>query len=139
MRGLEDEARGWAAAGWTVVAHSDHGQVPARPESALAVAWAAVDTPGDCVLPAGGAGRVRWLYPRPGREDAVHARLADAMGDAAVVVRASQLDLPPDRVGSVVGIATSPRFPVPDPGLHYEHGGTDTDEMIIPFAVWRPR
>jgi hypothetical protein len=42
----------------------------------------------------------------------------------------------PGRVGPVVAIAASPRFPVPDPTLRYEHGGLDDDEMHVPFAVW---
>jgi len=132
-------ALGWAADGWTVVAHSDHGQVPARPDPALATAWAALDDPAECELPSGGAGRVRWLHPRPGREDALRARAADALGDAAMVLSPGELGLPPDRVGAVVAVAASDRFPVPDPGVRHEHGGTDVDEMVIPFAVWRPR
>ena len=136
---LDAAAGGWASDGWTVVAHSDHGQVPVRPDPALARAWAEVDRPTECELPGGGAGRVRWLYPRSGREDAVRARLADALGDAAVVVAARDLGLDPHRVGAVVAIAASDRFPIPNPELRYEHGGLDVDEMIIPFAVWRPR
>jgi hypothetical protein len=145
LRRLDGVARGWAGAGWTVVAHSDHGQVPVRPDPALAQAWARVDDPHECELPGGGAGRVRWLYPRAGREEAVRARLADALGDAAVVLAACELALPPglglplDRVGAVLAIAASESFPVPDLGMRYEHGGLDVDEMVIPFAVWRPR
>lgn len=144
MRRLDRAAGDWAAGGWTVVAHSDHGQVPVRPDPALARAWAAVDDPAECELPAGGAGRFRWLHPRAGREDAVRARLADALGDAAVVVHAPDLPLPPrlalppDRIGAVIAIAASDRFPLPDPTLRYEHGGLDPDEMLIPWAVWRP-
>jgi type I phosphodiesterase/nucleotide pyrophosphatase len=139
LRRLDGDARDWADRGWTVIAHSDHGQVRVRPDPALARAWALLDDSGECELPGGGAGRVRWLYPRPGREDVVHARLADALGNAAVVVRARDLGLPPHRVGAVVAIAASDRFPVPNPALRYEHGGLDVDEMVIPFAVWRPR
>ena len=137
---LDAAATAWAQAGWTVVAHSDHGQVPVRSDPELARAWAEVDDPRDCELPGGGAGRVRWLYPRPGREHAVRTALAAALGDAAVVVTADELDLglPADRVGAVLAIAASDRFPLPDPTLRYEHGGMHPDEMLIPFAVWRP-
>lgn len=150
MEQVDELARSWAASGWTVVAHSDHGQVPVRPDPELARAWASLDDPAECELPAGGAGRVRWLHPRPGRELTLRARLADVLGDAAVVLPAAALTapsplalppslaLPPRRVGAVVAIAASERFPVPDPSLRYEHGATDVDEMIIPFAVWRP-
>jgi hypothetical protein len=136
---LGDAARGWADRGWTVVAHSDHGHVPVRPDPQLQRAWAEVDDPADCELPAGGAGRTRWLYPRAGRETAVRQRLAAALGDAAVVRTAQELGLTPGRVGAVVAIAASPRFPLPVPGMCSEHGGTDPDELVIPFAVWRPR
>jgi Type I phosphodiesterase / nucleotide pyrophosphatase len=138
LRRLGHAAAGWAGEGWTVVAHSDHGQVPVRADPALARAWADVDDPRECELPGGGAGRVRWLYPRPGREAAVRARLADALGASAVVVPAHDLGLRPGRVGSVVAIAADERFPLPDPTLRFEHGGLDPDEMIIPVAVWRP-
>lgn len=144
LRELDTAARSWAGCGWTVVAHSDHGQVPVRPDPGLAREWARLDDPAECALPAGGAGRVRWLHPRPGREAVVRARLAEALGDAAVVLAPDELDLPAtlalplDRVGRVLAIAASPRFPLPDPRAQYEHGGLDPDEMVIPFAVWRP-
>jgi hypothetical protein len=137
MRRLGEAAEQWSAAGWTVLAHADHGQVRCRPDPVLAAAWAAVDDPRDCLLPAGGAGRMRWLYPRPGRAEAVAARLADALGDAATVHRAADLGLPADgRVGEVVAVAASERFPLPDPTLAYEHGGTAEDEVAVPFATW---
>ena len=137
VRRLGQAAEDWSASGWTVVAHSDHGQVPCRPDPTLANAWAEADNPQDCLLPAGGAGRLRWLYPRPGRADALASRLAAAMGDAATVHRPDDLGLPADgRVGEVVAIAASDRFPLPDPGLRYEHGGMTEDEVAVPFAVW---
>ncbi|HEY0641659.1 MAG TPA: hypothetical protein VGD67_28870, partial [Pseudonocardiaceae bacterium] len=54
MAALGAAAADWARAGWTVLAHSDHGQVPVAPDPALARAWAALDTPDECELPAGG-------------------------------------------------------------------------------------
>ncbi len=138
MRQVDAAARRWAARGWTVVAHSDHGQLPVRPDPALARVWAELDDPGECELPSGGAGRVRWLHPRPGRENALRARAAAALGDAAVILTPRDVGLPASRVGAVVAVAASPRFPVPDPLVRFEHGGTDEDEMAVPFAVWRP-
>lgn len=146
VAGLGRHAERWAGAGWTVLCHSDHGQVRCEPDPDLVRAWAAVDDPRDCLLPSGGAGRIRWLYPRPGNEARVAARLAEALGDAAVVLPAE--DMPElgsacaagslrGRVGAVVAIAASERFPVPDPSLSYEHGGLDPAELLVPFAVWR--
>jgi hypothetical protein len=137
MRRLGQAAEGWATAGWTVVAHSDHGQVRCRPDPVLARAWEEADNPRECLLPAGGAGRMRWLYPRPGRADALASRLAGALGPAATVHRPADLGLPTDgRVGTVVALAASPAFPLPDPGLACEHGGSTEDEIAVPFATW---
>ena len=144
---LAEHARQWAALGWTVLAHADHGQVRCDPDPDLVRAFAAVDDPADCLLPAGGAGRIRWLYPKPGRIERVAQRLADALGDAARVLPVEQVpelggagaaQALTGRVGPVVAIAASPRFPVPDPALRYEHGGLDDEEMHVPFAAWLP-
>jgi Type I phosphodiesterase / nucleotide pyrophosphatase len=143
---LAAAAARWADQGWTVVAHSDHGHVPAEPDPDLDRAWAAVDRPELCTLPAGGAGRTRWLHPRPGREDEVAGRLAEALGDSAVVLGVEELPrrllpLSPvlrERLGAVVAIATGRRFPLPDPAMSSEHGATHPDEMLVPYAVWRP-
>jgi hypothetical protein len=138
---LANHAEQWAANGWTVLAHADHGQVRCDPDPDLTRAFATVDNPADCLLPAGGAGRIRWLYPKPDRTDHVSAQLATALGDTARVLpieKVPELNTLTGRVGPVVAIATSPRFPVPDPTLRYEHGGLDDDEMHVPFATWHP-
>ncbi len=144
---LDGVAAGWASRGWTVLAHSDHGQRPCVRDPDLARAWAELDTPRLCELPAGGAGRVRWLHPLPGRADELAGRLAAALGDAALVLRRDDLDRlgllrlsPPlrARLGEVVAVAATDRFPVPDPSLRWEHGSTHPDEMLVPLAAWRP-
>ncbi|MEO3810922.1 alkaline phosphatase family protein [Sphaerisporangium sp. B11E5] len=145
LRVLERHALDWAGRGWTVLAHSDHGHVRCVRDTALEDAWARVDIPELCVLPAGGAGRVRWLYPREERRDEAAGRLRDALGEHAVVVDAAELpslglmDLTPavrERIGGVVAIAASPRFPLPVPGLAYEHGALTEDETAVPLATW---
>jgi hypothetical protein len=143
---LERHARSWARRGWTVLAHSDHGQVPCAADPELEAAWARIDTPALCRLPAGGAGRVRWLYPREGRAAEALDRLGAALDGHALVVSAEDLpglglaDLTPGvraRIGGVVAIATSPRFPLPVPGMAFEHGALSPDEMLVPLATWR--
>lgn len=145
LRALERHVLGWVERGWTVLAHSDHGHVRCVRDTALEEAWARVDTPELCALPAGGAGRVRWLYPREERRAEAADRLRDALGEHALVVDAEELpslglmDLTPavrERLGGVVAVATSPRFPLPVPGLAYEHGGLTEDEMAVPLATW---
>jgi len=146
VRDLGAHAARWSGLGWTVVAHADHGQVRCRPDPALAVAWSTVDSRTDCLLPAGGAGRVRWLYPRADRVDRVRDRLAAALGDAGTVYHADGPGPLPSsivdgvragRVGAVVAVAAGPRFPLPDPDLRWEHGAAHPDEILPPLAIWR--
>jgi hypothetical protein len=136
MLRLDAHASRWAAQGWTVVAHSDHGQVPVSADPALVEAWDAVVRE-ECVIPSGGAGRVRWLYPKPDRLEAVFDRVATTLGAAATVHHASDLGLPQPETGPVVAVAASAAFPVPDPSARFEHGGVSRDEVDVPYAVWR--
>ncbi|MEV4099779.1 hypothetical protein AB0J42_05915 [Nonomuraea sp. NPDC049649] len=145
LAALERHTTSWARRGWSVLAYADHGLVPVASDPGLARRWAEVDTPGLCELPGGGAGRVRWLYPLPGREREVAERLAEAMDGHAMVLPATALGelglMEPvgpvrERLGAVVAIATSPRFPLPDPGLSYEHGALSDEETLVPLARW---
>ncbi|MET7981773.1 MULTISPECIES: alkaline phosphatase family protein [unclassified Streptomyces] len=142
---LDTAAARWADAGWNVLAHADHGQVEATPDEALAEAWARLDSPAHCRMPGGGAGRVRWLHPLPGREESVAALLGDTLGDHALVLTPDELHarglLPAtpvvrERIGEVVALATSPRFPVPDPTAAWEHGSVSDGETLVPLAAW---
>jgi Type I phosphodiesterase / nucleotide pyrophosphatase len=142
---LESAARRWAALGWTVLAHSDHGQTPCNPDAQLVAAWRGVDSPSYCRLPSGGAGRVRWLYPRPGMQGRIIDLLSDRLGDHAVIATADEIAekglwrLTPsvrERVGEVVAIAMSHKFPVPRPDVRYDHGGLSEAEMLVPVATW---
>ncbi|GAA3816909.1 hypothetical protein GCM10022226_41970 [Sphaerisporangium flaviroseum] len=142
---LERHALSWAGRGWTVLAHSDHGQVPCAPDPELEAAWARVEVPALCRLPGGGAGRVRWLYPRQGRATEVAERLGTALAGHALVIPADELPglgllrLTPavrERIGGVVAMATSPRFPAPVRGMAFEHGALSPGEMLVPLATW---
>jgi hypothetical protein len=147
LRILDTAASRWADSGWGVVAHADHGQVPAAPRAGLLDAWARLDDPAHCRMPGGGAGRVRWLYPLPGREAGVADALRDALGDHALVLTPDDLaargllaatPVVRDRIGAVVALATTAGFPVPDPGVAWEHGSLSDDEMVVPLAAWNP-
>jgi hypothetical protein len=132
---LDAHASRWAAQGWTVVAHSDHGLVPVDPDPTLVEAWDAIVRE-ECVIPSGGAGRIRWLYPKADRLEAVFDRVAATLGSTATVHHAGDLGLPQPEAGPVVAVAASPRFPVPDPSARYEHGGLSREEIDVPYAVW---
>lgn len=136
MLRLDAHASRWAAKGWTVVAHSDHGMVAVDPDPELVEAWDAIVRE-ECVIPSGGAGRTRWLYPKADRMEAVFDRVATTLGDTATVHHATDLGLPQPEAGPVVAVAASPRFPIPDPSARYEHGGLTRDEIDVPFAVWQ--
>lgn len=147
LRLLDSAAQRWAAAGWKIVAHADHGQarVDARPD--LQEAWARLATPKFCRAPAGGAGRVRWLYPHPDLTDLVAADLADALGEQADVVAFDDLagrgllagsTVLRERVGEVVAIAAGAGFPVYRASDAFDHGATTPGETVVAVAVWPP-
>ncbi|SDH05005.1 hypothetical protein SAMN05216553_11541 [Lentzea fradiae] len=136
MLRLDAHASRWAAQGWTVVAHSGNGQVAVSPDAELAEAWDAIVRE-ECVIPSGGAGRTRWLYPKTGRTEAVFDRVATTLGSTATVHHAGDLGLPQPETGPVVAIAAAPEFPLSDPSRKFEHGGRSDEEMDVPFAVWQ--
>lgn len=147
LRLLDEAAQRWGEAGWSVLAHADHGQVPVTPNPDLTDAWNRLDSARFCRMPGGGAGRTRWLYPEGRREAEVADRLREALAGHALVLTADDLDarglltatdVVRDRIGSVVAVATSPSFPVPDPALACEHGGLAEDEVLVPLAAWGP-
>lgn len=144
LRALGGHAQRWAESGWTVICHSDHGQVRCVPDPDLCSGWDDLDRL-HCALPSGGAGRIRWMYPRPGHQERLATRLGARLGDTATVLDADRfaalggMPMTPllrGRIGSVVAVAASERFPVPDPSLRYEHGGLHPDEMAVPFVTW---
>ena len=145
LRRLDETASRWADRGWTVLAHADHGQTPVVPDAQLAARWDALDSPTYCRIPSGGAGRVRWLYPRAGREERLARELRAAFDEHAFIFTPDELGdrgllkaspIVKARIGELVAIAASPRFPVPDPSYAYEHGSITEDEMLVPFAAW---
>jgi len=145
LRRLDEAASRWADRGWTVLAHADHGQTPVSPDAQLTARWNTLDDPRYCRIPSGGAGRVRWLYPRPGLQDRLARELRAAFDEHAFIFTPEELDdrglmaaspIVRARIGELVAIAASPRFPVPHPASVYEHGSITEDEMLVPFAAW---
>jgi hypothetical protein len=75
----------------------------------------------------------------------VAERLCQGLGPHAVVLTRPDLvrlglasDAPRllGRIGEVVAVAASQRFPLSDPDLCYEHGGVQPDELLVPLATW---
>lgn len=130
--------------GTAVLIFSDHGLTASRPGRETLAAWEDATSERWCRLPAGGAGRTRWIYPRPRHEERLAARLAAELPDAVVTGHAelARWGLVKDgsigqcRLGEIVLLARGEDFPVPDVTTAYEHGSMTADEVLVPLAVW---
>ncbi len=145
LRSLDRSLHGWAGRGCSVGAVADHGMVATRHCDEMASLWRALETPEYCELPAGGAGRVRWWYPRMGRDGELRRRLAEtypqdlfvATYDELVALRVvSHTAANARRMGSVVAVARGNRFPLTISDVNYEHGALSREEMFVPLAWW---
>lgn len=143
---LEKAILRWIRQGHTVVAHSDHGMVPNYISTKVLDEWELISSLEFCRLPAGGAGRVRWLYPLRKRETEIYDRLRKLLNNHALVLWREELtnyglltvtENIKERIGEIVVIALDSFFPVPDLNYIYEHGSITSDEMIVPLAVWQ--
>jgi len=146
LTALEEAVSEWTSRGCAVLAYSDHGLTPNASPDKLMRLWENISAPELCWLPPGGAGRVRWMYPKPAREREVRQRLVEALdGDGIVCTYRELVDLellPDDaatarRLGSVIALASGPRFPVPQPSDTYEHGSCTAEEMFAFVSTWR--
>ncbi len=142
---IEKIACDWAARGWIVIAHSDHGLVPAVLDPELVKLWDRLDSPAFCRLPSGGAGRTRWLYTLADKTAEVMSALRAGMADKAFIVSREELigigvfpDNPAirERVGEVIAIARGPAFPHLDADAKFDHGALSVAEMLVPLATW---
>jgi hypothetical protein len=144
MTALDELARRLADGGTSVLIFSDHGLVATAPSLATKAAWQAAASERLCRLPPGGAGRVRWLYPYPSHTDQVSGLLSEQLTDAVVLTSDELAELGyveagsvgQRRLGEIVVIATGPDFPLPEPGLPYDHGSMTAEEVLVPMAIW---
>jgi hypothetical protein len=131
--------------GVAVLLYSDHGLAPSAPGAQTMAVWREADSPRWCRLPAGGAGRVRWLYPHAGQRDRLVGWLAERLPGVVVTTPEGLADLGLIRAGSVgarrlgevVLLAQGPDFPAADPAA-FEHGSMTVDELLVPLAIWQP-
>ncbi|HVB43685.1 MAG TPA: alkaline phosphatase family protein [Streptosporangiaceae bacterium] len=134
------------ADGAAVLVFSDHGLTPNHPSADTLAAWQAATSERWCRLPAGGAGRTRWIYPHPRYADRLAGQLAEQIPDATVVghEQLAQWGLVAPgsvgqrRLGEIILLAHGPDFPAPDTTTGYEHGSMTADEVLVPLAIWHP-
>jgi hypothetical protein len=123
--------------GALVVAHSDHGLVATRHVPEIDRFLVALKEEDGCLM--GGAGRTRWLYPSPGSEDRLLARLERGLPSTIRIASADEVFVKPsvarERVGAIVLIAGGDEF-VTFNGQHFEHGSLTDAELDVPLAVW---
>ncbi|MGW7534881.1 alkaline phosphatase family protein [Amycolatopsis sp. NPDC054798] len=137
VRMIERIATDLTADGHLVAAHSDHGHTPTEHDPELArLLDGLADEYGFAM---GGAGRTRWLYPRPGTAEALEERLRKEL-PADIGIEDADRIFPPDsparaRVGDLFLVAAGEKFLAPE-GYRYEHGSRTAAEVEVPFAVW---
>jgi len=146
--------RKWADHGHTVIMYADHGQVSNISNQEMSKAWDSLHSPETCRLTTGGAGRVRWSYPHPHKEDALASKLSSILGNEAIVLHRDELqkngllDIGKrlnQQIGEIVSIATGNQFPIFNSSEDYyskekiifEHGSILPDEMIVPLALYQ--
>jgi hypothetical protein len=122
-----------------VVAHSDHGLIRTRHSDPLAAFLASVQAEHDA--PMGGAGRVRWFYPRPRCVDRLLDVLERGLPPTVRVCAADEHfepgSLARSRVGEVLLIAGGEEF-VTFSGHCFDHGSLSDTELYVPLALWMP-
>ncbi|MFJ8011898.1 alkaline phosphatase family protein [Streptomyces sp. NPDC096339] len=137
---IGEMAADFAAAGTTVVAHSDHGLTATRHDPALAALLDGLGREHGFAM--GGAGRVRWLYPAS-RGPVPLARLAAVLrrelpADIAVTPTDELLpagSLARARAGELSLVAGGERF-LTDPHYTHDHGSASPAELHTPLSTW---
>lgn len=149
LKSVDNFFRDLANEGHLVIAFSDHGQVPQK-HSQFMESWDELHNTSVCVREAGGAGRVRWSYPRLGQEAHLQQALQELLGENAAVIRRSdlwRLGLLRENahlnqnLGEIITLAITDDFPVAahKPEIIYEHGSILPAEVLVPLMVYHPR
>lgn len=134
---LDTLARDWRHAGAVVVAHSDHGLVKTAHDPRIAAIWENACRRFSAT--AGGAGRMRWLYPPRGRSEALRHELAASLPPEIEICPPERWfpagSLARARVGDLLVVATGTRF-MTFHGDIFDHGSLTRAETEVPLAVW---
>jgi hypothetical protein len=121
-----------------VVAHADHGLVPTVHDPDLAALLDDLGRRHGFTM--GGAGRMRWLYPRARTGPELTALVGKELPDDIRILSADEVFRPGSpgraRVGDVLLVAEGEAF-LTDPEYRYDHGSLTPQETDTPFSVWR--
>ena len=123
--------------GAVVLAHADHGLTPTTHDERLARTLDRLRA--RYGFETGGAGRVRWLYPRGG-DGELREALARELPSSVRIADADSLFVPGSlarsRVGDIVLVAEGDAF-LTSPGYVFDHGSLTAAEVDVPLAEWR--
>lgn len=134
---------------WCVLIVADHGQVIQDINTDQVEEYnALINKNLTFKYPQGGAGRVRWTYPKDGKEEYVFEQVKKIISNDGIVLHKEQLwehGLFPTktkfndyRVGEAIAIANNHKFPSYGNALFSEHGSITEREMFVPFAICYP-
>jgi len=122
---------------------SDHGQVPQRPGTFNFLRE--TETNPLFRYNTGGAGRVLYFYPAPDKAEEAASWLRSSIGDTGILLKKHQLveyglfshsPIAFDRVGELVAIGKTDRFPSAGPAFISEHGSITEGEMFVPLLLF---
>lgn len=144
---LDGFLRELSAGGHLVIAFADHGQVP-QVVSSFTEGWDKIHNDENCRRPSGGAGRVRWSYPRQGRERILKEKIEGLLGENAAVIWRDDLEKLGilslgenlrSQIGEIVVLGLTDDFPLAlhGDGFIYEHGSVSKGEMLVPLMIYK--
>jgi hypothetical protein len=138
MELIEQAALELSQAGAVVVAHSDHGLTRTVHATGIEQLLSRLEAVYRCDV--GGAGRTRWIYPRPGTEGRLIDELARQLPESVRIGHAAdhfpEGSLARCRVGEIVLVAQGEEF-LSSPGFRFDHGSWTDQEVYVPFAEWQ--
>ena len=145
LRKLDRLMAGLASKGVAILSYSDHGMTSTVHSPRVEAVFAQVSSPELSKTAMGGAGRVRWAYPREECRSTVWALLQSLSSDCHVatfenLVEAGLIvDCAFSRraIGSIICWPKHDQFIVEDSTVRFEHGGISAAEMFVGLTVWR--
>lgn len=120
-----------------IIAHSDHGLTPTCHDSEIEQFIGRLKLEHHCSV--GGAGRTRWIYPKPGTDQTLMDELARHLPTSIRIGYVDDLflkgSLSQSRVGKIMLIAQGEAF-LTSCGYSFDHGSLTDREMYVPLSEW---